>query len=122
VEYVAGVAFGAAVIVSLFPWTRFATGSGFAGAWATDLRWSMLAATAAVAALVVWLFMTNAHKPWLAVEAILGLAGALGAGMSLMHPPPFKHASIAPGFALAALLVGATAAVIRVGQASDLHR
>ncbi len=40
------------VLATLFPWTRFSTGSGFAGAWALEVRWSMLTACAAVIGLV----------------------------------------------------------------------
>lgn len=122
VELVAGAAFCSAAAATLFPWTRFATGSGFAGAWASDLRWSMLAATAAVAALVSWAAGRSARPLTSRAQIVLGLAGALGAVMAIAHPPPFKHASIAPAVALILLLVGATAAFLRARQASDLHR
>jgi len=119
---VAGAAFCLSVVVTLFPWTRFATGSGFAGAWASDLRWSMLAAAASVLALAGWVLSRGGR--WLPSRAqvVLGLVGAVGAVMSLAHPPPFKHASIAPAVALILLLAGATAAFLRARQASDLHR
>ena len=121
-EVVAGAAFCAAVVVTLFPWTRFATGSGFAGAWASDRRWSMLAATAAVAGLASW---TGGRRlPRLASRAqiILGVLAAVGAGMALAHPPPFKHASVSPIVAAVLLLAGAVAAFLGARQASDLHR
>ncbi|MEP7060111.1 MAG: B-box zinc finger protein [Actinomycetota bacterium] len=121
-ELVAGAAFAGAGAMTLFPWTRFATGSGFAGAWASDLRWSMLAATAAMAALVSWGASHRVGRLALRAQVVFGFAGAVGAAMSLVHPPPFKHASIEPAFALVLLLAGATAALLRAREPSDLHR
>lgn len=121
-EVVAGAAFCAAVVVTLFPWTRFATGSGFAGAWASDRRWSMLAATAAVAGLVSWAGGRRLPRLTSRAQIALGVLGGLGAGMALVHPPPFKHASVFPAVAAVLLLAGAVAAFLGARQASDLHR
>ncbi|MEA2581170.1 MAG: hypothetical protein QOE83_2062 [Actinomycetota bacterium] len=122
VELVAGAAFGAAAAATLFPWTRFATGSGFAGAWALDLRWSMLAATAAVAVVLAWGLGRRVRRLSSRAQVVLGLAGAVGAVMAIVHPPPFKHASITPAVAVVLLLIGAASALLRPRQASDLHR
>jgi hypothetical protein len=122
VELVAGGAFCTAAAATLFPWTRFATGSGFAGAWALDLRWSMMAATAAVAAALAWVLGGRLRRLSLRAQIVLGPVGAIGGVMAIAHPPPFKHASITPAVAVVLLLVGATSAVIRARQASDLHR
>lgn len=122
VEVVAGAAFCSAAVATLLPWTRFATGSGFAGAWASDLRWSMLAATTAVAASVSWVLGRGTRPLWVRVQVVLGLVGGVGAVMSIAHPPPFKHASAAPAIAVVLLLTGTTAAILRARQASDLHR
>jgi hypothetical protein len=122
VELLAGAAFGAAAAATLFPWTRFATGSGFAGAWALDLRWSMLAATAAVAVVLAWSLGRRVRRLSSRAQVVLGLAGAVGAVMAIVHPPPFKHASITPAVAVVLLLIGATSALLRARQASDLHR
>ena len=121
-ELVAGVAFLSAAVLTLFPWTRFATGSGFAGAWASDLRWSMLAATAAVMAAGIWVAGRALRSLASRAQIVLGCAGALGAAMAIAHPPPFKHASIAPTATFILLLVGTTAALVGVRQASRLHR
>src|SRR2546423_13270757 len=43
----AGLGSLAALVTTLFPWTRFGTGSGALGAWGTG-RWSLLAALASV--------------------------------------------------------------------------
>jgi hypothetical protein len=122
VELVAGAAFCAGAAATLFPWTKFATGSGFAGAWAFDLRWSMLAATASVAAVLAWALGTRVRRLSSRAQVLLGLGGAVGAVMAMAHPPPFKHGSITPPIAVVLLLVGATAALLRARQASDLHR
>jgi hypothetical protein len=121
-ELVAGGAFAAALALTLLPWTRFGTGSGFAGAWATDLRWSMLAALAALAGVGCWLGGRRLGRFALQAQVVAGLLGGVGALMAMVHPPPFKHASIEPGLTLALLLTGATAALLRARQASDLHR
>jgi hypothetical protein len=42
--------------------------------------------------------------------------------MAIVHPPPFKHASITPAVAVVLLLIGAASALLRPRQASDLHR
>jgi B-box zinc finger protein len=120
-ELVAGAAFACALVLTLLPWTRFGTGSGFAGAWATDLRWSMLAALAAFAGVAAWLAGRRFGRLALRTEVVAGVLGGVGALMAMVHPPPFKHASIEPGIALALLLTGATAALLRSREASDLH-
>ena len=122
VELVAGVAFCSAGVSTLFPWTRFASGSGFAGAWALDLRWSMLAALAAVTGILSWILGRGAGRLGLRAQMALGLIGSVGAVLAMAHPPPFKHASISPAIAVVLLLTGTTAAFLRTRQASDLHR
>jgi peptidoglycan/LPS O-acetylase OafA/YrhL len=82
----------------------------------------MVAAGAAVGGLVCWIGMRVRPRLSLRAQVALGLVGGIGAVMSIVHPPPFKHASAAPIVATVLLLAGATAALIRARQASDLHR
>jgi len=105
---------GVTVLATLLPWTRFSTGSGFAGAWAIDRRWSMLAAIGAVAALVVWL--ASARRPGVARAAgiVGGAVVTIGSLMAFWNPPPFTKPALAPWIALvtgvATVVVSAIAA------------
>lgn len=106
-DRVAGALLAVAALTTLLPWTRFSTGSGFAGAWATDARWSILAACGAVVGLGVWLAF--GRRPAVARTAAV-LAGALvvaGSFLAVLNPPPFTKPALAPWIALVA---GAAAA------------
>ena len=91
-----------AVIVTLLPWTRFSTGSGFAGAWATDTRWSMLAACAAVLTLGAWLGLERRATIARAVAIAGSAVIAAGSLLAALNPPPFTKPALAPWIALAA--------------------
>lgn len=105
---VAASALGVAVVISVFPWTRSGFGSGPFGAWGA--RWSLLAALAGAAGVVVWLFLRYRAGARASVErAVLGAAAALvavGAILALLRPPALTHPTPAPW---AALLAGAVA-------------
>jgi len=91
-----------ALLGTLLPWTRFGTGSGFAGGWAVDRRWSMLAAGAAVVSLGLWVW--SARRPVLArIAALTGGALILtGSVLSIANPPPFTKPALAPWLAAVA--------------------
>ncbi len=97
-----------ASLATLLPWTRFSTGSGFAGAWAFDVRWSMLAVGAAVIGLGVCLFF--GRRPSVARTAAIvgGTVVVVGSLLAALNPPPFTKPALAPWIALAA---GAGAAI-----------
>jgi hypothetical protein len=101
-DRVTGTLLAVAALATLLPWTRFSTGSGFAGAWAFDVRWSMLAASAAAIGLAVW--SAFGRRPSVTrTDAIL--AGAVvGAGslLAALNPPPFTKPALAPWIGLAA--------------------
>src|SRR2546422_4245 len=77
----AGLALAAATLVTFLPWTRFSTGSGFAGAWAFGGRWSMLAAVGAVVGLSAWL--ASARRSLIARIAALTAGMVVSAGSLL---------------------------------------
>lgn len=111
IDRLTGAFLTVAVFLTLLPWTRFSTGSGFAGAWATDLRWSMLAACGAVLTLVAWLGLERRATVARGV-AILGSAViASGSLLAALNPPPFTKPALAPWIALATGLVAAAAAI-----------
>jgi hypothetical protein len=108
-DRVVGALLAVAALATLFPWTRFSTGSGFAGAWGLDVRWSMLAAPAAVIGLGVW--SAFGRRPSVARTAAIvsGTVVAVGSLLAALNPPPFTKPSLAPWIALVA---GAGAAIL----------
>jgi hypothetical protein len=104
-----GALLAVAALATLFPWTRFGTGSGFAGAWAFDVRWSMLAACAALIGLGVWFALGRRPSAARTVAIIAGPVIALGSLLAALNPPPFTKPSLAPWIAMTA---GAGAAVV----------
>ena len=88
------------------PWTRTGAGDRIMGAWVPDVRWSMVAAIASVALLVVaWRGIGDRARP--AVVA-LGLAVSIASSLAIAFPPTFQVASWGPwvsavGGAVAAL-------------------
>lgn len=102
VDRVTGAMLGVAALATLFPWTRFSTGSGFAGAWTFDTRWSMLAACAAVIGLAAW--WAFGRRPAVARTAALvaGTVVAVGSLFAALNPPPFTKPALAPWIGLAA--------------------
>ncbi|MEP6973336.1 MAG: hypothetical protein ABI869_04225 [Actinomycetota bacterium] len=106
-----GAFLAAGVLVTFLPWTRFSTGSGFAGAWAIDARWSMLAACGAALTFGAW-FGLGRRATVARTAAMLGgaviAAGSLLAGL---NPPPFTKPALAPWIALAGGVGAAVAGV-----------
>ncbi len=112
----AGVALAVALIATFAPWTRFGTGSGWwHGAWSPDVRWSMLAAVAAVVAVVAWVVAGPGRR-----RARLGrrvcmvacVAVAIGSLFAFLNPPPFTKPASAPWIALAASVAALVALAI----------
>jgi hypothetical protein len=111
-DRLAGAFLIVAALATLLPWTRFSTGSGFAGAWAFDRRWSMLAAVGATIGLGVWLAF-GAHAPVARLAAMIGGAVvATGSLFAILNPPPFTKPALAPWITAVvgagALVIGAT--------------
>ena len=115
VDRAIGGALAVAAISTLFPWTRFSTGSGFAGAWALQVRWSMLPACAAVIGIVLWLLLGRQPRAARTVAIVAGTLVAVGSLLAALNPPPFTKPALAPWIALAA---GATAAILGTSEAS----
>ena len=109
IDRMVGASLAVAVLATLFPWTRFSTGSGFAGAWVFEVRWSMLTACAAVTGLVLWLVFGRRPKVTRAVAIVTGTIVAVGSLLAALNPPPFTKPALAPWISLAA---GAGAAIL----------
>ena len=120
-DRVTGVFLAMAIGVTLLPWTRFSTGSGFAGAWATDPRWSMLAACGAVLTFIAWLGLARRATLARAVAILGGSLIAVGSLLAALNPPPFTKPALAPWIALAAG-VGAMTTGVRARVSSTASR
>ncbi len=121
VDQVMGAALAVAAFATLLPWTRFSTGSGFAGAWAFDVRWSMLAASAAVVGLGVWILFGRRPSSTRVAAMICGSLVTVGSFFSILNPPPFTKPTLAPWIALVAGVVAAVAAVFARLRSAPPH-
>jgi hypothetical protein len=119
IDRVIGASLAVATLVTLLPWTRFGTGSGFAGGWAIDRRWSMLAACGAVLTFVAWLGLGRRATVARTVAIMAGALIGAGALLAALNPPPFTKPALAPWIALAAGVV-ATAAGFRARISSTV--
>ena len=104
-----------AAVATLFPWTRFSTGSGFAGAWALEVRWSMLTACTAVIGLVLWLALGRRPRAARTAAIICGALVTAGSLLAALNPPPFTKPALAPWISLTA---GALAAILGIYASS----
>jgi hypothetical protein len=101
---------GLAVLATAAPWTRTGAGDRPFGAWVLTIRWSIVAALAAIALLGVawrWARRDGSDAPPLLSAAAVVVASAL----AIVFPPTFQAASWGPwvcalGAALAAAAVG----------------
>lgn len=115
----AAVAFAAAVLATLPPWTTIGRGSGAFGAWSTSPRWSLLAAVAAAAGLLIEIVLERLDTGAIAPRAVamaLGLAVVAGSVIAWFRPPFPADPLVTPWIAAAA---GAVAAAF---AAADLRR
>jgi hypothetical protein len=110
-DRIAGIALAVSLGASLAPWTRFGTGSAwFHGAWSPDVRWSMLAAVAALVALVAWWFAKPGGGTIARRACLVACTGiVVGSLFSILNPPPFTKPALAPWVALAGAVVASAA-------------
>ena len=113
-QTVAGAAFAVATLSTVLPWSRFGEGAGIFGAWGRDPRWSLLAAVAAVAGLLLWAARRRygLERPaWGYVLATLGALVAVGALLAVLRPPSFTRVWFAPWIAIPAGIAALTASI-----------
>jgi hypothetical protein len=113
---VAGTALLVALVATVLPWSRFGVGSGMFGAWGREPRWSLLAAVASAAGVVVWLArgrLGNGDRRGFDVAlVVLGALTFAGALLTISRPPPFTHTGLGPWIAGIAGAVALTASVV----------
>jgi hypothetical protein len=120
---IARASFGLAVVATLLPWSRFGPGSEPFGAWAAVPRWSMLAAVAAVAGLLLSVLGRWSPIPPHARDLAMSVAGAVvvaGSALALANPPAFTSPWLGPWVALLAG-AAATAASLSAHRAAPEH-
>jgi len=86
-----------AVIATIGPWTRTGAGDRLLGAWVPSIRWSMVAAVAAIALLpLAWWFRTRGSRSGGTLVAATGLVVLVAAVLAIAFPPTFQVASWGP--------------------------
>jgi hypothetical protein len=109
-----------AVVATIAPWTRTGAGDRLLGAWVPSVRWSMIAALASVALLVVaWWFRARGTRALAILVIILGAAVTAGSALAIAFPPTFQEASWGPWLGA---LGGAVAAVGAIASISAERR
>ena len=89
-----------AVVATIGPWTRTGAGDRLLGAWVPSLRWSMVAAVAAVALLpATWWFRARGSRSGAALVILGGVAVVAAAALAIAFPPTFQAASWGPWIA-----------------------
>ena len=121
VDRITGAAFAVAMLATLLPWTRFSTGSGFAGGWAFDVRWSILAAPAAAVGLGVWVVFGRRPSTTRLAALVCGPLVVVGSLFAILNPPPFTKPDLAPWIALIAGAVATVAAVFARPRSAPPH-
>lgn len=109
---VARLAFVLAIAATVLPWSRFGAGSEPFGAWSTSLRWSMLAAVASVAGLVLSVahrFVPALGRAWDMASVVAGITVATGSILAATRPPAFTSPWLGPWAALGAGILAAAA-------------
>jgi len=95
-DRVAGAMLAIVVGATMLPWTRFSTGSGFAGAWGFDARWSMDVAVVAMVALALWFALGRRPEASRIVAMVGGQETEVATAPSAAKPAKFPRVSIKP--------------------------
>jgi hypothetical protein len=102
-----------AVVATIGPWTRTGAGDRLLGAWVPSVRWSMVAAVAAVALLGAgWWFRARGSQVGAVILILGGTTVATASILAIVFPPTFQAASWGPwlGVIGGAIAVGGTIA------------
>jgi hypothetical protein len=116
VDRLALAGFGAALLSTLIPWSRFGD-SSWLGAW--RLQWSLLAALTAAAGVSLAIIRRKRPIPPLLetqAYAVLALLVVAGSFLHLLNPPPLSAATLTPWVAVAAGSTVLVAALLRLAS------
>jgi hypothetical protein len=120
----AGIAFAVAALSTVLPWSSVGEGAGPFGAWGRSPRWSLLAAGAAVAGLLLWLALRRRGSSSAAGDTALAVLAGLvvtGSLLAAARPPYAAHVSAVPliaAFAGTIALVASVAARVEHARRS----
>jgi hypothetical protein len=115
VVWVAVAGAGIALVGTIGPWTRTGAGDRVFGAWVPNVRWSMVAAVAAIVLAVgVWRLAGGRDRAARLV-IVTGSLVAVASALAIAFPPTFQAASWGPWLGVAG---GAIAAAAGVGIAA----
>jgi hypothetical protein len=104
-----------ALLGTAAPWTRTGAGDRVLGAWVPDVRWSMVAATAAAVLVpLAWWLRARGPEAWGRMVTLLAIGVVVASALAIAFPPTFQAASWGPWVAAAG---GGIAASGRVAQA-----
>jgi len=105
-----------AVVGTALPWTRFGPGSGALGAWSGTVRWSLVAAVAAVVTFVVALALAVLYLRrvvrWGWFVLLVVVAGATGVAAVLHAAAAARTVTTRPWIGGWATLSGATVSIL----------
>ena len=89
-----------ALLATAGPWTRTGAGDRLLGAWVPSIRWSMVAAVAAIALLpAAWWFRVHGTRAGATLVIVGGTTVAAASGLAIAFPPTFQIASWGPWLA-----------------------
>lgn len=102
-----------ALVATIGPWTRTGAGAGLLGAWVPSVRWSMVAAGAAVVLLpAAWWLRARASRSGATIVILGGAAVASGSALAIAFPPTFQAASWGPWLAALGGAVSVAGAIV----------
>jgi hypothetical protein len=124
---VARLAFAIAIFATVLPWSRFGAGSEPFGAWTSSPRWSMVAAVASAAGLVLSVsrrLVPALGRAFDVASVVAGVTVATGCLLAVIRPPAFTSPWLGPWVALGAGVLAAAASAVAlqgIGQREPAH-
>jgi hypothetical protein len=121
----ARVGLAVAALATVLPWSRFGPGSGPFGAWSADPLWSMVAAVAATAGLVLAVSQPMARersRAWDLACLVTSLVVVAGSSLALVRPAAFASPWLGPWIALIGGLLAAAGVVPALRRSSRPER
>jgi hypothetical protein len=107
-----------AVAGTVAPWTRTGAGDRLFGAWVMDVRWSTIAAVAAVALLGFAWRSRAGDDVATSLVAPSAMVVLVGAALAIMWPPTFQSASWGPWLTAAGALLAGAGSVLAIRSGS----
>jgi hypothetical protein len=102
-----------AVVATIGPWTRTGAGDRLLGAWVPSIRWSMVAALAAIVLLpLAWSFRTRGSPSGGTLVVLVGLVVVSASALAIAFPPTFQVASWGPWLAAAGGAISVAGAIV----------